>query len=170
MKKIFAVLFFFFASNSLAENHDQISSLSDALENANDDQLASLEIVDTSFSEVTIELEAGDIIETAFEQGDFSPEDLISMDEAAEILEANLDFFDFDIVSLIGSALESGDVTEEEVAYTLMIFSTLSAADRTVVGQESFTGDTTDASWSDISTEGQNIICDAGLATGGGCP
>ena len=169
MKRIFLVLSLLYAASSFAENHDQVASLSDALNNASEDQLASMEIIDTSLSEISVELEAGDLIETAFEQGDFSPEDLISMDEAAEILEANLDFFDFDIVSLIGDALESGDVTEEEVAYTLMIFSTLSAADRTIVGQEEFTGDTTDASWAQISSEGQTIICNAGLATGGGC-
>ena len=169
MTKYLSIFFLFFSLNLYAEGHDQIAPLSEALENASEDQLLDMEIADTSLIDVGGEVEAENLIEEGFIQGDFTPEDLISMDEAAEILEANLEFFDFDIVELIGDALESGDVTEEEVAYTLMIFSTLSAADRTVVGQEEFTGDTTDASWSDISAEGQAIICNAGLATGGGC-
>ena len=91
------------------------------------------------------------------------------MDQAAEILEANLELFDFDIVATIQEALLSGDVSEEEVAYTLQTFSSLSMEDRSIVAQESFTGDTSDPSWSQISTEGQATICSAGLASGDGC-
>ena len=169
MKKLITILILFYSTSSFAENHDQIPSLSEALESAGEDQLANLDFTETSFSEMSIDLDAGDLIVTSIEQGDFSPEDIEFLGEAAEILEANIDFFDFDIVATIQDALAQGNVTEEEVAYTLMIFSTLSSADRTVVAQESFSGDTSDASWGDISAAGQATICNAGLATGNGC-
>ena len=169
MIKFFAVLFTFICSNLFAENHDQVTSLTDALEGVSQDQLADLSSSDTSLSEAGGELETESLIITGIEQGDFSPEDLISMDEAAEILEANLDLFDFDIVATIQDALLSGDVSEEEVAYTLMTFSSLSLEDRSVVAQESFSGDTSDPSWSQLSESGQEAICNAGLASGDGC-
>jgi len=169
MIKIFTVLFTFICSNLFAENHDQVTSLTDALEGVSQDQLADLSSSDTSLSEAGGELETESLIITGIEQGDFSPEDLISMDEAAEILEANLDLFDFDIVATIQDALLSGDVSEEEVAYTLMTFSSLSLEDRSVVAQESFSGDTSDPSWSQLSEPGQEAICNVGLASGDGC-
>jgi hypothetical protein len=169
MFKLLTIFFTFAFSNLFAENHDQVTSLSDALEGVSQDQLADLSSSDTSLSEAGGELETETLIITGIEQGQFSPEDLISMDEAAEILEANLDLFDFDIVATIQEALLSGDVTEEEVAYTLMTFSSLSVEDRSIVAQESFSGDTSDPSWSQLSESGQEAICSAGLASGDGC-
>lgn len=169
MKKLFFLFFIFFTTNLFAENHEQVPSLSEALEGVSAEQLADLGGSDSSLSEAGGELEAESLIVSGIEQGDFSPEDLISMDQAAEILEANLELFDFDIVATIQDALLSGDVSEEEVAYTLQTFSSLSMEDRSIVAQESFTGDTSDPSWSQISAEGQATICSAGLASGDGC-
>ena len=169
MIKILILFFTFFSFNLLAENHEQVPSLADSLEGISQDQLADLSSSDTSLSEAGGELETETLIVSGIEQGDFSPEDLISMEQAGDILEANLDLFDFDIVATIQEALASGGVSEEEVAYTLMTFSSLSLEDRSVVAQESFSGDTSDPLWNELSTSGQEAICSAGLASGDGC-
>lgn len=169
MIKILILFFTFFSFNLLADNHEQVPSLADSLEGISQDQLADLSSSDTSLSEAGGELETETLIVSGIEQGDFSPEDLISMEQAGDILEANLDLFDFDIVATIQEALASGGVSEEEVAYTLMTFSSLSLEDRSVVAQESFSGDTSDPLWNELSASGQEAICSAGLASGDGC-
>ena len=97
MIKILILFFTFFSFNLLADNHEQVPSLADSLEGISQDQLADLSSSETSLSEAGGELETETLIVSGIEQGDFSPEDLISMEQAGDILEANLDLFDFDI-------------------------------------------------------------------------
>ena len=57
---------------------------------------------------------------------------------ALEILEANAEFFQFDIQDVIFQALEEGDVSLDEITLTLNAFNQLSDAGKAIVGQENF--------------------------------
>ena len=78
------------------------------------------------------------VVNQAFESGLISADEASDVEAALEILEANTQFFDFDLLGLIDELLAEGVVTTEELYTTLDLFNQLSVADKTEVGKESF--------------------------------
>ena len=77
------------------------------------------------------------VVNQAFESGLISADEASDVEAALEILEANTQFFDFDLPGLIDELLAKL-VTTDELYTTLDLFNQLSVADKTEVGKESF--------------------------------
>ena len=109
-----------------------------------------------SLSGIQIEALEGDVstgagltedIDIAIEQAvsEAVAEGVITQEQAADaaaslaIVNANAEFFDFDILDAMGDAIEQG-LSIEEVRLTLESFNSLSDAGKAIVGQNSFTG------------------------------
>ena len=60
------------------------------------------------------------------------------IETALGIVEANAEFFDFDIAGTIAEAISNGVITAAQAAETLKIFNQLSDAGKTLVGNEGF--------------------------------
>lgn len=78
------------------------------------------------------------VVNEALEQGFITEAEAADLDSALEVIEANQEFFDFDIASLIGDLISGGNLTPAYAAETLAIFNGLSDADKAIVGQSSF--------------------------------
>ncbi len=85
------------------------------------------------------------MVEDAVATGAVAPE--MSADAAAtlEIVNANAEFFDFDILDEIATVIAEGEFTEAQIRQTLEGFNQLSDADKALVGQESFEADEANA-------------------------
>ena len=81
---------------------------------------------------------SAEALDLAIEQGIITEADAEDVGKALEIIEANSEYFDFDIAALAFEALEAGDVSLEEVTATLAAFDQLSDEGKAIVGQEDF--------------------------------
>lgn len=105
------------------------------------------------------------MVSEALEQGLITQEEAGSLNQALEIIEANVDNFDFDIQATITEALNNGDVNIQQVVETLNAFDQLSDAGKAIVGQETFSpfdgqGDLSDADWAIVQSVSDNFGSD----------
>jgi len=102
------------------------------------------------------------MVADALEQGLITQEEAGTLNQALEIIEANIDNFDFDIQAMIAEALENGDVNLQQVTETLNAFDQLSDAGKEIVGQETFNplngqGNLSDADWAIVQSVSNNF-------------
>ena len=105
------------------------------------------------------------MVADALAQGLITQEEAGSLNQALDIIEANIDNFDFDIQAMIAEALENGDVSLQQVTETLNAFDQLSDAGKAIVGQDTFSpingqGDLSDADWAVIQSVSDNFGSD----------
>ena len=81
---------------------------------------------------------SAEALDLAIEQGIISQEDAQDVGKALEIIESNADYFDFDLSAVAFDALESGDITLDQLGEMLAVFDQLSDAGKAIVGQEDF--------------------------------
>ena len=83
-----------------------------------------------------VEIAISDAVSEAVAEGLISSEEAVDATAALEIVAANAEFFDFDILETIGDVIDSGDFSIEDVG--LEGFNSLSDAGKALVGQEAF--------------------------------
>jgi hypothetical protein len=138
----------------------EIVPLSDIIEQMSDAELIQME--ETALEVGTLTLDVEQMIETAVEDAVSTGSIGFVGDENAaaviEIVNANAEFFDFDILDEIATVIAEGEFTEAQIRQTLEGFNRLSDADKALVGQQAF--DTGDANplYQQVSAAGKAII------------
>ena len=120
---------------------NEVPALGSVLESLSGEEMSSFEesLVGATSLNADIELAfSTETVELALEQGLITEEEAQDVAGALEILEANAEFFQFDIQDVIFQALEEGDVSLDEITLTLNAFNQLSDAGKAIVGQENF--------------------------------
>ena len=139
MKKIISAVAFATVATSawaqVPELGDVLGELSTTELDAFNDSLVEAPSVITEDLEVTLDLV---LVNDALDQGFINESEAEDLETALGIIEANADFFNFDLQGLLAQLLEAGFITPEEIASTLQVFDTLTPADKQVVGDETF--------------------------------
>ena len=131
---------------AIAQDASAVPSLADVIGTLSSDEISQMES-DVS-EEGSLSLDMDVTVEAAVNEA--IEDGLISADQAEdaaaslELIQANADFFNFDILDAIGEVIESGEFSIEEIRQTLEGFNTLSEAGKSLVGNEDF--DATDTS------------------------
>ena len=140
----------------LAASFVVASSFSSFAQTGGEVEVPPLGEVLSTLSEIEVEAVEGNLaggsgiaedIDIAIDQAvaDAVAEGIITQEQAAdaaaslELVNANAEFFSFNIVDTIAEVVESGEVSIEDVRATLEQFNQLSDAGKAIVGQEDFT-------------------------------
>lgn len=138
----------------------EVPSLADVLDGMSDTDVASLE--DETSTEGSIgedfDVAMDSAISDAISDGLITSEQAEMAREALSIVNANADFFNFDILAVIEEGLGNGDFTLDELNTTLNSFQQLSDAGKAIVADESFDDDPSSASFQSLSAEDQAIV------------
>jgi len=141
----------------------EVPSLADVLNDMNDVEILEMEqsVFDTGALDFDTQSMIQNEIEAALEDGLISPEQASDLDIALEIVNANAEYFDFDILEEISDLIEEGEFSEAQIRQTLQAFDSLSDADKALVANEGFdANDPGNALYQQVSAEGQTIIRD----------
>ena len=141
----------------------EVPSLADVLNDMNDVEILEMEqsVFDTGALDFDAQSMIQNEIEAALEEGLISPEQASDLDIALEIVNANTEYFDFDILQEISDLIEEGEFSEAQIRQTLQAFDSLSDADKALVANEGFdANDPGNALYQQVSAEGQTIIRD----------
>ncbi len=126
----------------------EVPSLSEVFQTLSSDQISASETAVENGNDLTFDqdLAVDQAVSEAVAQGIVSSEDAGDVAATLELVNSNVEYFDFDILESIGEVLESG-FTVEEVRGTLEAFNNLSNEGKAIVGKQDFS-----FSDSDIST------------------
>ena len=118
----------------------EVPSLADVLNDMNDVEILEMEqsVFDTGALDFDTQSIIQNEIEAALEEGLISPEQASDLDIALEIVNANAEYFDFDILQEISDLIEEGEFPEAQIRQTLQAFDSLSDADKALVANEGF--------------------------------
>jgi len=139
----------------------EVPSLADVLNDMNDVEILEMEqsVFDTGALDFDTQSMIQNEIEVALEEGLISPEQASDLDIALEIVNANAEYFDFDILQEISDLIEEGEFSEAQIRQTLQAFDSLSDADKALVANEGFdASDPANALYQQVSAEGKSII------------
>ena len=139
----------------------EVPSLADVLNDMNDVEILEMEqsVFDTGALDFDTQSMIQNEIEAALEEGLISPEQASDLDIALEIVNANAEYFDFDILQEISDLIEEGEFSEAQIRQTLQAFDSLSDADKALVANEGFdANDPGNALYQQVSAEGKSII------------
>jgi len=139
----------------------EVPSLADVLNDMNDVEILEMEqsVFDTGALDFDTQSMIQNEIEAALEEGLISPEQASDLDIALEIVNANAEYFDFDILQEISDLIEEGEFSEAQIRQTLQAFDSLSDADKALVANEGFdASDPANALYQQVSAEGKAII------------
>jgi len=151
-----------FADTALPDLSDaEVPSLADVLSEMSDVEISEMEqsVFDAGALDFDTQSMTQNEIEAALEEGLISPEQASDVDIALEIVNANAEFFDFDILKEISELIAEGEFSEAQIRQTLQAFDSLSDADKAIVASEEF--DATNPSnslYQKVSAEGKAII------------
>ena len=139
----------------------EVPSLADVLNDMNDVEILEMEqsVFDTGALDFDTQSMIQNEIEAALEEGLISPKQASDLDIALEIVNANAEYFDFDILQEISDLIEEGEFSEAQIRQTLQAFDSLSDADKALVANEGFdANDPGNALYQQVSAEGKSII------------
>jgi hypothetical protein len=139
----------------------EVPSLADVLNDMNDVEILEMEqsVFDTGALDFDTQSMIQNEIEAALEEGLISPEQASDLDIALEIVNANAEYFDFDILQEISDLIEEGEFSEAQIRQTLQAFDSLSDADKALVANEGFdANDPGNALYQQVSAEGKSTI------------
>ena len=139
----------------------EVPSLADVLNDMNDVEILEMEqsVFDTGALDFDTQSIIQNEIEAALEEGLISPEQASGLDIALEIVNANAEYFDFDILQEISDLIEEGEFSEAQIRQTLQAFDILSDADKALVANEGFDANNPgNALYQQVSAEGKSII------------
>ena len=100
------------------------------------------------------------VINQAVSEGLITETEAADIETALGIVEANAEFFDFDIAGTIADAISNGVITAAQAAETLKIFNQLSDAGKTLVGNEGFAASSGN-SYYDALTDADKALVDS---------
>ncbi|MGC6518374.1 MAG: hypothetical protein ACON49_10170 [Candidatus Puniceispirillaceae bacterium] len=118
----------------------EVPALADVVSGLDATELSDMETSVTDIGSISADFDVA--IDTAV--ADAIEEGLISADEATDaaaslsIISDNAQFFDFDIIEVVGEIIQSGEFDIADIRQTLEGFNSLSDADKAIVGQQSF--------------------------------
>ena len=151
-----------FADTALPDLSDaEVPSLADVLSEMSDVEISEMEqsVFDAGALDFDTQSMIQNEIEAALEEGLISPEQASDLDIALEIVNANAEYFDFDILQEISDLIEEGEFSEAQIRQTLQAFDSLSDADKALVANEGFdASDPANALYQQVSAEGKSII------------
>ena len=139
----------------------EVPPLADVLNDMNDVEILEMEqlVFDTGALDFDTQSMIQNEIEAALEEGLISPEQASDLDIALEIVNANAEYFDFDILQEISDLIEEGEFSEAQIRQTLQAFDSLSDADKALVANEGFdANDPGNALYQQVSAEGKSTI------------
>lgn len=142
MKKYLAILAITLWAPALLsqDTTSEVPSLADVISAVDDTELAILE--NSVGSDIALSADFDSTIDTVVAEA--IEEGLISADEAADtaatlsLVSSNTEFFNFDILDVIGAVIEDGTYTISQVRNTLEGFNTLSDSGKAIVGRQDF--------------------------------
>ena len=120
---------------------NEIPALGSVLESLSGEEMSSFEESLVGAANLNSDIEmafSAEALDLAIEQGIISQEDAQDVGKALEIIESNAEYFDFDLSAVAFDALESGDITLDQLGEMLAVFDQLSDAGKAIVGQEDF--------------------------------
>jgi len=151
-----------FADTALPDLSDaEVPSLADVLSEMSDVEISEMEqsVFDAGALDFDTQSMTQNEIEAALEEGLISPEQASDVDIALEIVNANAEFFDFDILKEFSELIAEGEFSEAQIRQTLQAFDSLSDADKAIVANEEFdANDVNNALYQQVSAEGKAII------------
>lgn len=125
-----------FADTALPDLSDaEVPSLADVLSEMSDVEISEMEqsVFDAGALDFDTQSMIQNEIEAALEEGLISPEQASDVDIALEIVNANAEFFDFDILQEISELIAEGEFSEAQIRQTLQAFDSLSDADKAII-------------------------------------
>ena len=138
-KSIVVILSVLWSSFAFAQTSD-VPSLGDVIGSLSSTELDTMvsSVDDTGItSDLDLAVDTA-VINQAVSEGLITETEAADIETALGIVEANAQFFDFDIANTIGEAIANGVITAAQAAETLKIFNQLSDAGKTLVGNEGF--------------------------------
>jgi len=141
---------------------EEIVPLADLIDTMTDAEINQMEEAAMETESLTFDVEQ--MIEAAVEEavatGTVGPELTENAAAVVELVNANAEFFDFDILDEIADIIAEGEFTEAQIRQTLEGFNQLSDADKALVGQEAFEAVDSNALYQQVSAAGKTIIAE----------
>ena len=138
-----------------------VPSLADVLSEMDEVEILQMEqtVTDTGTLDLDTDMVVENQITAALEEGLISPENASDVEVVMEIVNANAEYFNFDILQEISDLIAEGEFSETQIRQTLEAFDSLSDADKAIVAQEEFDAkDQGNALYQQVSAEGKAII------------
>lgn len=131
---------------AMAQETSAVPSLADVIGTLSSDEISQMEsdVADQGSLSLDMDITVDAAVSEAIADGLISADQAEDAAASIELIQANADFFNFDILDAIGEVIESGEFSIEEIRQTLEGFNTLSEAGKSLVGNEDF--DVTDTS------------------------
>lgn len=131
---------------AMAQETSAVPSLADVIGTLSSDEISQMEsdVADQGSLSLDMDITVDAAVNEAIADGLISADQAEDAAASIELIQANADFFNFDILDAIGEVIESGEFSIEEIRQTLEGFNTLSEAGKSLVGNEDF--DVTDTS------------------------
>ncbi|MGC6518373.1 MAG: hypothetical protein ACON49_10165 [Candidatus Puniceispirillaceae bacterium] len=131
---------------ALAQDSAGVPSLADVMGAMSSEEVTQMEggVSEEGALSLDMDVTVESAVNEAIEDGLITADQAEDAAASLEIIQANADFFNFDILDAIGEVIESGEFSVEEIRQTLEGFNTLSDAGKALVGNEEF--DATDVS------------------------
>ncbi|MCE2518178.1 MAG: hypothetical protein J4F41_10265 [Alphaproteobacteria bacterium] len=163
MKKIAIALPIIAMASFAQAQTGEVPALSDVLSGMSETEISTLEADVANDGSITgdIDVAIDGAIDDAITDGLITADQADMAREALTIVNANADFFNFDILAVIEDGLSNGDFTLEELNQTLSGFQSLSEEGKAIVAQESFSGDPSQPDFQSLSAEDQAIVTSA---------
>jgi hypothetical protein len=141
---------------------EEIVPLADLIDTMTEAEINQMEEAAMETESLTFDVEQ--MIEAAVEEavatGTVGPELTENAAAVVELVNANAEFFDFDILDEIADIIAEGEFTEAQIWQTLEGFNQLSDADKALVGQEAFEAVDSNALYQQVSAAGKTIIAE----------
>ena len=141
---------------------EEIVPLADLIDTMTDAEINQMEEAAMETESLTFDVEQ--MIEAAVEEavatGTVGPELTENAAAVVELVNANAEFFDFDILDEIADIIAEGEFIEAQIRQTLEGFNQLSDADKALVGQEAFEAVDSNALYQQVSAAGKTIIAE----------
>lgn len=131
---------------AMAQETNAVPSLADVIGTLSSDEISQMEsdVAEQGSLSLDMDITVDAAVNEAIADGLISADQAEDAAASIELIQANADFFNFDILDAIGEVIESGEFSIEEIRQTLEGFNTLSEAGKSLVGNEDF--DVTDTS------------------------
>ncbi len=122
-----------------AASAQEVTSLEDALQSADPDRIAQMqnEIEGTTLSDIGAGINIQTVISDGVGAGQFTDSEAADLEEALALVNANTEYFNFDIAAYILEAIEEeADITPELIADVMRAFERLSPEGKRIVGDD----------------------------------
>ena len=118
----------------------EVPALADVVETLDASEIEQMEtsIEDLGSLSFDVDIAIDSAVSDAINDGLISAEEATDAVASLSIIADNQQFFDFDIVEVLGEVIESGEFDIAEIRETLEGFNSLPDADKAIVGQETF--------------------------------